>query len=40
MTVGASYAIPSGYSASSVGPVVVSGGVTVTVPAGSRWIVL
>jgi hypothetical protein len=40
MTVGASYAIPSGYSASSVGPVVVSGGVTVTVPASSRWIVL
>jgi hypothetical protein len=40
MTVGASYAIPSGYSASSVGPVVVSGGVSVTVPAGSRWIVL
>ncbi len=40
MTVGASYAIPSGYSASSVGPVVISGGVTVTVPAGSRWIVI
>jgi hypothetical protein len=40
MTVGTSYSIPSGYSASSVGPVTVSGGVTVTVPSGSRWVVL
>jgi hypothetical protein len=40
MTVGTTYAIPSGYSASSVGPVVISGGVTVTVSAGSRWIVI
>jgi hypothetical protein len=40
MTVGTSYTIPSGYSASSVGPVTVSGGVSVTVPSGSRWVVL
>lgn len=40
MTIGTTYSIPSGYSASSVGPVVISGGVTVTVPAGSRWVVL
>jgi hypothetical protein len=40
MTVSASYTIPSGYTASSVGPVTVSGGVTVTVPSGSRWVVL
>jgi hypothetical protein len=40
MTVGASYSIPSGYSASSVGPVTVSSGVSVTVPSGSRWVVL
>jgi len=40
MTVGTTYAIPSGYSASSVGPVVISGGVTITVPSGSRWVVL
>jgi hypothetical protein len=40
MTIGTSYSIPSGYSASSVGPVIVSGGVTVTVPTGSRWVVL
>jgi len=40
MTVSANYTIPTGYSASSVGAVVVSGGVTVTVPSGSRWVVL
>jgi hypothetical protein len=40
MTVAASYTIPSGYSASSVGAVTVSSGVTVTVPSGSRWVVL
>jgi hypothetical protein len=39
MTVGTSYSIPSGYSASSVGPVTVSGGVSVTIPSGSRWLV-
>jgi len=40
MTVGTSFTIPTGYSASSVGPVVVSSGVTITVPSGSRWVVL
>lgn len=40
MTIGASYSIPSGYSASSTGPVTVSSGVSVTVPSGSRWVVL
>jgi hypothetical protein len=40
MTIGTTFAIPSGYSASSVGPVVVSGGVTITIPSGSRWVVL
>jgi hypothetical protein len=40
MTIGTTYSIPSGYSASSVGPVVISGGVTITVGAGSRWVVL
>ena len=40
MTVGTTFSIPSGYSASSVGPVVVSSGVTITVPSGSRWVVL
>ena len=39
-TVSASYAIPSGSSASSVGPVTVSTGQSVTIPSGSRWVVL
>jgi hypothetical protein len=40
MTVSSSYSIPSGYSASSVGPVTVGSGASVTVPSGSRWVVL
>lgn len=40
MTIAASYSIPSGYSASSTGPITVSSGQTVTVPSGSRWVVL
>ena len=40
MTVGTTITIPTGYSASSVGPVTISGGVTITVPSGSRWVVL
>jgi hypothetical protein len=40
LTIGTSYSIPAGYSASSVGPVTVSSGVSVTVPTGSRWVVL
>jgi hypothetical protein len=40
MTIGTTFSIPSGYSASSVGPVVISSGVTITVPSGSRWVVL
>jgi len=40
MTVGSSYSIPSGYSASSVGPVTVGSGVSISVPSGSRWVVL
>ena len=39
-TIATSYTIPSGYNASSVGPVTLSSGVSVTVPAGSRYIVL
>jgi hypothetical protein len=39
MTIGASYTIPTGYSAASVGPVSLNSGVTVTVPTGSRWVV-
>jgi hypothetical protein len=39
-TVGTSYSIPSGYSASSTGPITVASGQTVTVASGSRWVVL
>lgn len=40
LTIGTSYTIPTGYSASSTGPLTLSSGVSVTVPAGSRWVVL
>ena len=33
-------AISSGYNASSTGPITINAGVTVTVPSGSRWLVL
>lgn len=39
-TIATTYAIPSGSNAMSAGPVTVSSGVTVTVPTGSRWVVL
>jgi len=39
-TVSASYSIPSGSNASSVGPMTVASGQTVTIPSGSRWVVL
>ena len=39
-TVSTSYSIPSGSSAMSTGPITVSGGATVTIPSGSRWVVL
>jgi hypothetical protein len=40
MTIATSYSIPSGYSASSTGPISVSSGISVTIPSGSRWVVL
>ena len=36
----ADYTLTAGYSAHSVGPVNVAAGVTVTVPAGERWVIL
>jgi hypothetical protein len=39
-TVSASYSIPSGSSAMSAGPITVASGQTVTVPSGSRWVIL
>jgi hypothetical protein len=40
LTVTTNYSIPSGSSATSAGPITVNSGVTVTVPSGSRWVVL
>lgn len=39
-TVTTSYSIPSGQNSLSTGPITVNSGVTVTVPSGSRWVVL
>jgi hypothetical protein len=35
-----SYAIPSGKNAMSTGPITVDSGAVVTIPTGSRWVVL
>lgn len=40
LTVTQSYSIPSGKSASSVGDITLNSGVTITVPSGSRWVIL
>jgi len=39
-TVATSYSIPSGSSAMSAGPMTVASGASVTVPSGSRWVIL
>lgn len=39
LTVNANYTIPTGYSATSVGPVSTASGIAVTVPSGSRWVI-
>lgn len=40
MIVTTSYTISTGKSAESVGPITINGGAVVTVPSGSRWVVL
>jgi hypothetical protein len=40
MTVTANYTVAAGFSASSVGPIVVNSGFAVTVDPGSRWVIL
>lgn len=40
MVVTTSYSLPSGKSASSVGPITINSGITVTIPGDSRWVVL
>ena len=39
-TVSTSYTIPAGSNATSVGPITVNSGVSVTVPSGQRWVVI
>lgn len=40
LTINTSYSIPAGKSAHSVGPISIASGKTVTVPSGSRWVIL
>jgi hypothetical protein len=39
-TITANYTFASGTNGMSVGPMTVNSGVTVTVPAGQRWVVI
>jgi hypothetical protein len=39
-TVTTSYTITAGSSALSAGPVTLSNGVVVTIPSGSRWVIV
>ena len=40
MTITADYTITTGRSASSVGPITIDSGVSVTIPSGSNWVIL
>ena len=40
LTVSSNYSIGAGRGAMSTGPITISSGVTVTIPSGSRWVVL
>lgn len=39
-TIGTSYTFPTGYNSVEAGDVTLSGGVTVTVPSTSRWVIV
>jgi hypothetical protein len=39
-TIGTSYTFPTGYNSVEAGDITISGGVTITVPATSRWVIL
>jgi len=39
-TVTTDYTIPTGFNASSVGPITIASGITVTLPASSNWVIL
>ena len=40
MVITTDYELTAGKSASSVGPITINSGVTVTIPSGQNWIVL
>jgi hypothetical protein len=39
-TVTTNYSLPASKNASSVGPITINSGITVTLPTGSRWVIL
>jgi hypothetical protein len=39
-TINANYTITTGNNAMSAGPVTIANGVTVTIPAGSKWLIM
>lgn len=39
-TVTTSYTIPTNFNASSVGPIAINSGAVITIPSGSRWVIL
>ena len=39
-TVSTSYTIPTGSNATATGPMTIASGVVVTIPSGSRWMIL
>jgi hypothetical protein len=39
-TVNTSYTIPTSFNANTVGPITIASGKSVTVPSGSRWVIL
>jgi hypothetical protein len=40
LVVTTNYTLSTGFSAMSVGPITINGGVTVTIPSGHSWVVL
>ena len=40
MTITNDYELTSGKSASSVGPITINSGVTITIPSGQNWVIL
>ena len=39
-TIGTSYTFPTGYNSVEAGDITISGGITVTVPSTSRWVIV